>query len=53
MYVKRIKDNNKTPVTHGIRNKKKNEEQENQNTLTQKSGGKSCTRKCQQFQECE
>ena len=53
MYVKRLKDNKKSPVTHSIRNKKKNEEQEVQNTLTQKSGGKSCTGKCQQFQECE
>ena len=53
MYVKRLKDNKKNPVTNGIRNKKKNEEQEVQNTLTQKSGEKSCTGKCQQFQECE
>ena len=33
--------------------KKKKEEQEVQNTLTLKSGGKSYTRKCQQFQEYE
>ena len=43
----------KSPVTYGIRNKKKKEEQEVQNTLTLKSGAKSCTRKCQQFQEYE
>ena len=41
------------PLTHGIRNKKKKKEQEVQNTLTLKSGGKSYTRKCQQFQEYE
>ena len=43
----------KQPVAHGIRNKKQKEEQEAQNTLIQKSGGKSCTRTFQQFQEYE
>ena len=42
------------PLTHGIKKKKKKkEEQEVQNTLTLKSGGKSYTRKCKQFQEYE
>ena len=41
------------PVIDGIRNKKKREEQEVQNTSTLKSGGKSCIRKSQQFQEYE
>ena len=36
-----------------MRNKKQKEEQEAQNTLIQKSGGKSCTRTFQQFQEYE
>ena len=36
-------------LAHGIRNKKKKEEQEVQDTLTLKSGGKSYIRKCQQF----
>ena len=38
-------------LTQGIRNKKKKEEQEVQNTLTLKSGEKGYTRKNQQFQE--
>lgn len=41
------------PVIDGIRNKKKKEEQEFQNTVTLKSGGKCCTRKFEQFQEYE
>ena len=35
------------PVIDGVRNKKKREKQEVQNTLTLKSGGKSCTRESQ------
>ena len=46
-----MKDNKIKPVANGIRNKKKKEEQEVQNTPTLKSGTKHCTRKCQQFQE--
>ena len=48
-----MKHNKKKTVAYGIRNKKKKKEQEVQNILTLKSGAKSCTRKCQQFQEYE
>ena len=40
-------------LTQGIRNKKKKEEQEVQNTLTLKSGEKRYIRKYQQLQEYE
>ena len=40
-------------VIDGLKNWEKKGEQEVQNTLKLKSGGKSCIRKCQPFQEYE
>ena len=55
VYVhKRMKGNRKVISDRWYKKqKKKKEEQEVQKTLAQKSGGKRCTRKCQQFQEYE
>ena len=53
MSTKERKTAKETSIAHDIRKRRKNEEQEVQNTLTLKSGTKRCTRKCQQFQEYE
>ena len=49
----KIERQQKKPSNTWYKKQEKNEEKEVQNTLTQKSGGKSCTGKCQQFQEYE